>query len=58
MVDEGVITLRTSFDAVAREVTAEVVDRGMGIRTADRTKIFETNAFKVFPRLKAALARR
>ena len=41
MEDEGVITLRTSFDPVAREVTAEVVDSGMGIRTVDRTKIFE-----------------
>ena len=28
------------------------------LSAADRTKIFETNAFKVFPRLKAALDRR
>ncbi len=41
MEEEGVITLRTRFEADSSLSVAEVVDRGHGIRGADRTKIFE-----------------
>ena len=41
MEDKGVITLRTRTDASGATTIAEVIDRGHGIRGADRTKIFE-----------------
>jgi two-component system NtrC family sensor kinase len=41
MEDKGVITIRTRTDEKAEMTIAEVVDRGHGIRSADRTKIFE-----------------
>ena len=41
MEEEGIITLRTRCDAESSLSVAEVVDRGHGIRGADRTKIFE-----------------
>jgi len=41
MEDEGIITVRTRFDEANQIVAAEVVDRGVGIRGADRAKIFE-----------------
>jgi two-component system, NtrC family, sensor kinase len=39
--DTGVITLRTGSDPVEKTISAEVIDRGSGIRSADRSKIFE-----------------
>jgi two-component system NtrC family sensor kinase len=41
--DKGVITIRTRMgeDEKAQMTIAEVIDRGHGIRSADRTKIFE-----------------
>jgi two-component system, NtrC family, sensor kinase len=39
--EEGVITLRTRADDTDALTIAEVVDRGHGIRGADRMKIFE-----------------
>jgi two-component system, NtrC family, sensor kinase len=41
MEDRGVITLRTRSDEKENLTIAEVVDRGHGIRSSDRTKIFE-----------------
>jgi two-component system NtrC family sensor kinase len=41
MEDRGVITLRTRSDDKENLTIAEVVDRGHGIRSSDRTKIFE-----------------
>jgi two-component system NtrC family sensor kinase len=41
MEDRGVITLRTRSDDKENLTIAEVVDRGHGIRSGDRTKIFE-----------------
>ena len=41
MEDKGVITLRTRSDDREEMTIAEVVDRGHGIRSADRAKIFE-----------------
>jgi two-component system NtrC family sensor kinase len=41
MEDKGVITLRTRDDEKEDMTIAEVVDRGHGIRSGDRTKIFE-----------------
>jgi two-component system, NtrC family, sensor kinase len=41
MEDKGVITLRTRHDDKDDMVITEVIDRGHGIRAADRTKIFE-----------------
>ena len=41
MEEQGVITLRTRADDRERMMVTEVVDRGHGIRNADRTKIFE-----------------
>jgi two-component system NtrC family sensor kinase len=41
MEDQGVITLRTRVDETQNMVVAEVIDRGGGIRNADRSKIFE-----------------
>jgi two-component system NtrC family sensor kinase len=41
MEDKGVITLRTCFDEKDAMTVVEVVDRGHGIRSADRAKIFE-----------------
>ncbi len=41
MEDKGVITLRTRMDDREDMTIAEVIDRGHGIRSADRTKIFE-----------------
>jgi two-component system NtrC family sensor kinase len=41
MEEQGVITLRTRSDERARMMITEVVDRGHGIRNADRMKIFE-----------------
>jgi two-component system NtrC family sensor kinase len=41
MEDKGVITLRTRVDDAQNVTIAEVIDRGHGIRSADRTKIFE-----------------
>jgi two-component system NtrC family sensor kinase len=41
MEDKGVITLRTRDDEKEEMTIAEVVDRGHGIRSADRAKIFE-----------------
>ncbi|MEO7084611.1 MAG: ATP-binding protein, partial [Gemmatimonadaceae bacterium] len=37
----GVITIRTRTDTARDIAIAEIVDRGHGISTADRTKIFE-----------------
>ena len=37
----GAITLRTRVDATMGDVVAEVVDEGMGIRSAELNKIFE-----------------
>jgi two-component system, NtrC family, sensor kinase len=39
--DKGVITIRTRMDESNEMTIMEVVDRGHGIRAADRTKIFE-----------------
>ena len=39
--DKGVISLRTRNDDDQRLVVAEVIDHGHGIRSSDRTKIFE-----------------
>lgn len=39
--DRGVITLRTHNDDTAELTIAEVIDSGHGIRSGDRTKIFE-----------------
>jgi two-component system NtrC family sensor kinase len=39
--DKGVISLRTRNDRAQGLVVAEVVDHGHGIRSSDRTKIFE-----------------
>jgi two-component system NtrC family sensor kinase len=39
--EEGVVTLRTRLHEGDGLVVAEVVDRGVGIRPADRAKIFE-----------------
>jgi two-component system, NtrC family, sensor kinase len=39
--DKGVITIRTRMDEKDEMTITEVVDRGHGIRAADRTKIFE-----------------
>jgi two-component system NtrC family sensor kinase len=39
--DKGVISLRTRNDDDQRIVVAEVIDHGHGIRSSDRTKIFE-----------------
>jgi two-component system, NtrC family, sensor kinase len=39
--DKGVITIRTRMDETNEMTLMEVVDRGHGIRAADRTKIFE-----------------
>ena len=39
--DNGVVSLRTRNDLDSRLVVAEVVDHGHGIRSTDRTKIFE-----------------
>jgi signal transduction histidine kinase len=41
MEDKGVITVRTRTDDEGEKTIAEVVDRGHGIRSADRAKIFE-----------------
>jgi two-component system NtrC family sensor kinase len=41
MEDKGVISLRTRSDANGATTVAEVIDRGQGIRGADRSKIFE-----------------
>jgi two-component system NtrC family sensor kinase len=41
MEEEGVITLRTRAGEYQGQVIAEVVDHGIGIRAADRAKIFE-----------------
>lgn len=41
MEDRGVISIRTRGDDKDEMVVAEVVDRGVGIRSADRAKIFE-----------------
>jgi two-component system, NtrC family, sensor kinase len=41
MEDKGVITLRTRGDEKDEMTVIEVIDHGHGIRTADRTKIFE-----------------
>jgi two-component system NtrC family sensor kinase len=41
MDDKGEITLRTRMDEKGETTIAEVVDRGHGIRPADRKKIFE-----------------
>jgi two-component system NtrC family sensor kinase len=41
MEDKGVITLRTRNDEKDEMAIAEVIDRGHGIRSADRAKIFE-----------------
>ncbi|HTE47242.1 MAG TPA: ATP-binding protein [Gemmatimonadaceae bacterium] len=41
MEDKGLITLRTRMDEKDETTIAEVIDRGHGIRSADRTKIFE-----------------
>jgi two-component system NtrC family sensor kinase len=41
MEDKGVISLRTRSDAGGATTVAEVIDRGQGIRGADRSKIFE-----------------
>jgi two-component system, NtrC family, sensor kinase len=41
MEDKGVITLRTRGDDKDEMTVIEVIDHGHGIRTADRTKIFE-----------------
>lgn len=41
MEDKGVITLRTRPDEKDEMTIAEVIDRGHGIRSADKTKIFE-----------------
>jgi two-component system NtrC family sensor kinase len=41
MEDKGVITLRTRTDERDDMTIAEVIDRGHGIRTGDKTKIFE-----------------
>jgi two-component system NtrC family sensor kinase len=41
MEDKGEITLRTRMDDAGETTIAEVVDRGHGIRPADRKKIFE-----------------
>lgn len=41
MEDKGVITIRTRADERNDMTVAEVVDRGHGIRSGDRTKIFE-----------------
>ena len=41
MESEGVVTLRTRTSDSEDFVVAEVIDRGVGIRAADRAKIFE-----------------
>jgi two-component system NtrC family sensor kinase len=41
MEEEGVITLHTRVGEEPGQVVAEVVDHGIGIRAADRAKIFE-----------------
>src|SRR5581483_12260252 len=41
MEDKGVITLRTQVDEKDEMTIAEVIDRGHGIRTAEKSKIFE-----------------
>ena len=41
MEGRGTITLRTRVDATMGDVVAEVVDEGMGIRSAELNKIFE-----------------
>jgi two-component system NtrC family sensor kinase len=41
MEDKGVITLRTRSDDKDEMTIAEVIDHGHGIRSGDRTKIFE-----------------
>ena len=41
MEGQGTITLRTRVDATVGDVVAEVVDEGMGIRSAELNKIFE-----------------
>jgi two-component system NtrC family sensor kinase len=41
MEDKGVITLCTRYDDKNDLTIAEVIDRGHGIRSSDRTKIFE-----------------
>jgi 4-oxalmesaconate hydratase len=37
--------------------TKRYIDKAAGLSEADRKKIFEGNAIKVYPRLKKALAR-
>ena len=39
--DQGIISLRTHNDDAAGGIVAEVIDHGHGIRSSDRTKIFE-----------------
>ena len=41
MDEQGIIAVRTRSDENGRLVIGEVIDRGHGIRGADRTKIFE-----------------
>ena len=41
MEDKGVISLKTRSDNGGATTVAEVIDRGQGIRAADRSKIFE-----------------
>jgi len=41
MEDKGVVRLRTRMDETGEMTIAEVIDRGHGIRHADRAKIFE-----------------
>jgi two-component system NtrC family sensor kinase len=41
MEDKGVVTLRTRADDKNDMTVAEVIDRGHGIRSADKTKLFE-----------------
>jgi len=41
MEEKGVVTVRTRYDVAHEQVLAEVIDRGVGIRNADRGKIFE-----------------
>ena len=37
--------------------TKRYIDKAAGLTDADRAKIFEGNAYKVFPRLKAQIAK-
>jgi len=41
MDEKGVVTVRSRLDVAANMVVTEVVDRGVGIRSTDRSKIFE-----------------